>query len=268
MEEVILVENKTPKKKKSLLGRIFTIVIGSFVGLLLIMQIAGSISAQNNYGVQRFGDYQVLVVITDSMEPSIRVGEGVFVKRTPLNEIKASTTIGEKNGDVLTFFRESDGVIVTHRVIEVLPQSDGSYDFKTLGDNLNAQTCPAGGCNPEINYDYVEGKFVLGKVVGQSYAFGQVFKVTSNPIAIAVVAVVPLLYVFISSVMDVIKHSKMKEEQFETADYSQLDEFQALKQREKLRLLIEIEKEKIRNERALNAETHEKELGDNDGREK
>jgi hypothetical protein len=75
-------------------------------------------------------------------------------------------------------------------------------------------------------------------------------------------------FVFISSVMDVIKHSKMKEEQFETADYSQLDEFQALKQREKLRLLIEIEKEKLRNERALDAETHEKELGDNDGREK
>ena len=253
MEEIIAEQKKMPKKKKSLLGRIFTIVIGTIVGLLLIMQIAGSISAQNNFGVQRFGDYQILVVITDSMEPSIKVGEGVFVKRTPLNEIKASTTIEAKDGDVLTFFRESDGVIVTHRVIEILPQGDGSYDFKTLGDNLNAQTCPAGGCDPEINYDYVEGENVLGKVVGQSYAFGQVFKVTSNPIAIAVVAVVPLLYVFISSVIDVIKHSKMKEESFETADYSQLDEFEALKQREKLRLLIEIEKEKLLRERALEA---------------
>lgn len=266
MEKVINIEKKEPKMKKSRIGRIFTIVIGVFVGLLLIMQISGSISAQSNYGVQRFGDYQVLVVITDSMEPSIKVGEGVFVKRTPLNEIKASTTIEAKDGDILTFFRPTDGVIVTHRVVEVLPQSDGSFDFETLGDNLNAKTCPAGGCNPDIHRDYVEGKYVLGKVVGQSYAFGQVFKVTSNPIAIAVVAVVPLLYVFISSVIDVVKHSKMKDEEFEVGDLSQFDEFVALKQREKLRLLIEIEKDKLRKDRALIANDNESEKrGNNEG---
>lgn len=247
------IEEQAPKKKKSLLGRLFTIIVGSIVGLLLIMQITGAISAQSNYGVQRFGDYQILVVITDSMEPSIKVGEGVFVKRTPLNEIKASTTIEAKDGDVLTFYRAYDNVIVTHRVIEILPQEDGSYDFKTLGDNLHAQTCPVGGCNPETNYDYVEGQYVLGKVVGQSYAFGQFFKAASNPIAIAAVAVIPLLYVFISSVVDVIRVSKMKEEAFSGEQIDELDEFEALKQQEKLRLMIELEKERLRQEKAKEA---------------
>lgn len=252
MDESKKREGQAPKKKKNLLSRLFTIIVGSIVGLLLIMQITGTITAQNNYGVQRFGDYQVLVVVTDSMEPSIKVGEGVFVKRTPLNEIKASTTIEAKDGDILTFYRAYDNVIVTHRVIEILPQEDGSYDFKTLGDNLHAQTCPVNGCNPNFNYDYVEGQYVLGKVVGQSYAFGQFFKTVSNPIAIAAVAVIPLLYVFISSVVDVIKVSKMKEETIDAQQLGEMDEFEALKQQEKLRLLIELEKERLRKEKTNN----------------
>ena len=261
MEQVQQVSGNAPKKKKSLFGRIFTIIAGSLIGLLLIMQITGSISAQSNYGVQRFGNYQVLVVVTDSMEPSIKVGEGIFVKRVPLDDIEASTSVESKDGDVLTFYRPYDNVIVTHRVIEILPQSDGSIDFKTLGDNLNAQTCPSGGCNPETNFDYVEGEYVLGKVVGQSYAFGQFFKVTSNPIAIAAVAVVPLLYVFISSVVDVVKNSKLKED---PAGGVELDEFEALKQREKLRMMIEMEKEKLRSESKNNIK--EKEENDNGGK--
>ncbi|MFA5421660.1 MAG: signal peptidase I [Bacilli bacterium] len=245
MEEVIA-KQKPIKKKKSILGKIFTIVVGAFVGLLLIMQITGAITAQSNYGVQRFGDYQILVVLTDSMEPSLKVGEGIVVKKTPLNEIKASTTIEAQDGDILTFFRTDDNVIVTHRVIEILPQGDGTFDFKTLGDNLNAQTCPVGGCDPVLNADYVEGQYVLGKVVGQSVAFGQFFRIVANPIAIAVVAVVPLLYVFISSVFDVIKQSKMKDEAVTDED---IDEFEVIKQQEKLRLLIEMEKERLRQER-------------------
>lgn len=241
-------ETKIPKKKKSLIGRILTIVFGVLIGLLLIVQISGTISASNNYGVQRFGDYQVLVVVTDSMEPSIKVGEGIFVKKTPLNEIKASTTIEAQDGDVITFYKPNAPIrnmIITHRVIEVRPQEDGSFDFITIGDNLNAQTCPVGGCNPEINTDYVKGEYVLGVVVGQSYAFGQFFRITSHPIAIAAVAVVPLLYVFISSVIDVIKHSRMKEE---TINFDEIDEFEILKQREKLRILVEMEKDKLRQE--------------------
>jgi hypothetical protein len=162
-----------------------------------------------------------------------------------LEEIKASSSIEAKDGDVLTFYRSYDNVIVTHRVIEILPQSDGSIDFKTLGDNLNAQTCPSGGCDPETNYDYVEGQYVLGKVVAQSYAFGQFFKITSNPFAIAIVAVIPLLYIFVSSVVDVVKNAKLKED---TVEGGELTEFEALKQREKLRLMIEMEKEQLRKE--------------------
>ena len=241
MEEVASQEAKTIKKKKSLIGRIFTIFFGVLIAILLIVQISGTISASSNYGVQRFGDYQVLVVVTDSMEPSIKVGEGIFVKKTPLNEIQ--------DGDIITFYKPNAPIrnmIITHRVVEIRPQEDGSFDFITLGDNLNAQTCPVEGCDPEFHTDYVKGEYVLGVVVGQSYAFGQFFKITSNPIAIAAVAIVPLLYVFISSVIDVIKHSSMKEE---AVDLDEIDEFEALKQREKLRILIEMEKDKLRQEK-------------------
>lgn len=243
-EHVTELRNKNGlKTKKKIIGKFFTIIVGTLVAILLVTQLTGTITAQSNYGVPRFGDYQTLIVLTDSMEPALPVDGGIIVKRVPLDQIKASTSLEAKDGDVLTFYRKIDGIIVTHRVIEVLPQDDGSVNFKTLGDNLNAQTCPSGGCNPDINFDIVKGEYVLGIVVYQSTLLGQIVQVGTNPLAIVGVVLIPLLYVFFSSVADIIRHGKMKEEAFED---TALTEFEDLKQKEKLRLLIEMEKEKMR----------------------
>lgn len=239
-------EQVTPlKKKKSLVGKIVTYVFGGLIALLLAFQILGTVTARSNYGVPSFFGYQTLIVLTDSMEPSLKVDEAIVIKKVDPASIRASTTLEAYDGDVITFYRRQDGLIVTHRVIEVLAQVDGTYHFKTLGDNLNAETCPVGGCNPDVHYDYVYDSDILGVVVGKSAGFGAIVNFTTNPFVIAVVAVIPLFYVFISSIADVVKHSKMEESEFEVGE---IDEFEAIKQQEKLKLLIEIEKEKLRAE--------------------
>lgn len=230
-------------KKKSLWSKIFTYGFGVLIALLLGFQIIGTISAQNNFGVASFFGYQTLIVETNSMEPAIMTNEAIVIKKVDLATIKASSSYEELDGDVITFYRRDDGRIVTHRVVEILPQVDGSYIFRTLGDNLYADSCPGGYCDPMMSRDYVYGEDVLGVVVGKSAFFGAVVNFMTKPFVIAIVAVVPLFYVFISSIIDIVKNSKMKEEDFAS---DELDDFEALKQREKFKLLIEMEKEKLR----------------------
>lgn len=233
-----------PNKKKRPVSKILTAILGGFIGLLLIFQIIGTISSQSNYGVPSFFGYQTLIVLTDSMEPSIKVDDAIVIKKVALSTIKPSTSIAAKDGDVITFYRRGDGLVVTHRVIEVI-EDNGNYSFKALGDNLNAQTCPVGGCDPDVHYDYVDGKDVLGVMIGKSAFFGQVVNLATNPFVIASVVVIPLFYVFITSILDIVKHSKMKPEEFDAID---ADDFEAIKRQEKLKLLIEFEKEKLRKE--------------------
>lgn len=249
-------------KKKKLIGKIVTYFFGGLIAVFLGLQIIGSITAKNNHGVPSFFGNQTLVVLTDSMEPAIKVDDAIFIKKIDPKLIKASSSFEAHDGDVITFYRRTDGLIITHRVVEILLQEDGSYRFITLGDNLNAQTCPVGGCNPEVNYDYVYAEDILGVVIGHSQTIGQIIKFTSSPFVIAGVAVVPLLYVFISSIADIVKHSKMNAEEFENDD---IDEFEVLKHQEKLKILVEMEKDRIKEElRNELADNDKEKAGDQD----
>lgn len=234
-------------KKKHHWSKIFTYVFGGLIALLLGFQIMGTISASSNFGVASFFGYQTLIVETDSMEPAIMINDAIVIKKVDLSTIKASSSYDAHDGNVITFYRREDGLIVTHRVVEVLPQEDGGFHFRTLGDNLQADTCPNNQCDPVLNRDYVYGEDVLGVVVGKSAFFGNIVNFMTKPLIVAIVAIVPLSYVFISSIIDIIKNSKMKEEDFTSEE---LESFEILKQQEKLKLLVAMEKEKLKMELA------------------
>lgn len=239
---------KTIKKTRSLVGKILTWGLGSFVGILLVIQVTGFISARSNYGVSSFLGYQSFVVLTDSMEPALPVGDGVIVKKVEPETLVPSTTPEAKDGDIITFYRTSDGLIITHRIIEVMEEIDGSLTFKCLGDNLNAQTCPTEGCTI-ANSDIVPEKYVLGKVIKSSAVLGGATRFFSNPITTVFLVLIPLGAVFASSIVDFIKAAKMKPTE-ETKDQSQTSskDFDRIKEQEKLSILKEMEKERLREE--------------------
>lgn len=240
-------ELKSKKTKGKKASNILTIITGVFVLILILFQLLGSITARNNFGVPRFGNYSTLIVITDSMEPVLPVGTGIFIEKVDLATIQPSSTIEAKDGDIITFYNGSK--IITHRVIEVIHLDNGNINFKTLGDNLFAQTCPSNvGCDPSLNYDYVEGKNVLGKVISKSLAFGKVYEVASSPIFIAVFAVIPIILIFISSVRDLGKQLKTYSPDEGEVNLDEDELFRQIKEQEKLKILIELEKEKLRAE--------------------
>ncbi len=247
------VEKKEVKTKKSLFGKILTWVLGTFVGLLLVVQVTGFISARNNFGVSSFLGYQSFVVLTDSMEPELPVGNGVIVKKVDVTTLVASTTPESKDGDIITFFRSNDQLIITHRIIEVIDDGDGTLTFKCLGDNLNAQTCPTEGCTI-ANSDLVPEEFVMGKVISSSAALGAFSKFFSSPITTLFLVLIPLGAVFASSIVDFVKAAKMRPEEKEVAEKvlseEELsdEEFVKIKEQEKISLIKEMEKERLRKE--------------------
>lgn len=243
-----------PKKKtiRKIIGGILLGIVISLLGLQIIGQISGS----RNYGVPKYGSYQSFRVLTDSMEPTYNVNTMLFVKEVEIASLKGPSAEGANDGDVITFVRNygpsytipGDKLIITHRIIKIEPQEDGSIYFRTLGDNLNAKTCGASGCTL-ANADYVRDTDILGKVVGQSVFLGHVSAALANPVVMVGLIAVPLLFLFAASIVDLVRDIKaVSKEPDGSLNYD--EEFERIKQEEKLKLLIELEKEKMREQLA------------------
>ncbi len=83
----------------------------------------------NNYEAPLYSAY---VIVSPSMHPTIKVNDAVIVKRTKADKIE--------EGDIITFISSdtrTQGITITHRVIEILEDSDGNKLFRTKGDNNN-----------------------------------------------------------------------------------------------------------------------------------
>lgn len=94
-------------------------------------------------GVKLFG-IQVYTVLSGSMEPTYKVGSLIYVIDIDVSDLK------EK--DVITF-KISENVIATHRIVEIVDQSDGKK-FRTRGD-----------ANDFVDEGLVDDKNIIGKPV-------------------------------------------------------------------------------------------------------
>lgn len=71
--------------------------------------------------------YQLFEIQSGSMEPTLSVGS-IIVTKKPNNPTELQV------GDVVTF-ESLSGSLVTHRILEVLKEADGSVAYRTKGDN-------------------------------------------------------------------------------------------------------------------------------------
>jgi signal peptidase I len=122
--------NTKHRQKNKKIKKILSAILGVLIVFIVGLQLIGIITARSNYGVSNFFGYQTLVVLTDSMEDELPVGSGIIVKRTDPATLEVD--------DIITFFRPNDGLIVTHRIIEI-DEGEERY-FRCLGDNIFAST--------------------------------------------------------------------------------------------------------------------------------
>ena len=129
--------------------------------------------------IPRFGLY---TIISPSMEPAVKVYDVVV----DLNVFNQNDI---KKGDVITFISNSNvskGLTVTHRVVDIITNADGSKAYITKGDN-----------NLKADQATVSYKDVLGKVLFKIPQLGRVQFLIADKFGWILVILLPALGVII-----------------------------------------------------------------------
>ena len=128
---------------------------------------------------------QVFVVLSGSMEPTYQTGSVIYVK-----EIDPMTL---KEGDPVTF-RAAEDTIVTHRIIEVIPDDENPNNkyFRTKGDANEVEDGGVTAC------DYIVGKPVF-TVPQLGYLAAYIQEPPGMYIAVSVAAAMMLMVLLIDS---------------------------------------------------------------------
>lgn len=133
------------KARKFSVLHIFKIFLISLLFIILIFNIYIMIQAKSkpNKVPSVFG-YKPFIVLSGSMEPNIKKGDLIFVKKTDASKLKVSDVVA---------FRNSDNTVTTHRITKVIKTSS-NVCFETKGDNNNVPDEEA------ICKSSIEGKYV------------------------------------------------------------------------------------------------------------
>lgn len=200
------------KEKASSRHRVLTI-IGTVLCIILVPILAINLtlivkSYLNKEEVPNVGGYLPMIVLTDSMYPTIESGDLIICHTEDPNNIK--------EGDIIAFFDPAGNgqTVVTHTVTKVTKQ-DGEVAFKTKGDANNVEDQML---VPDDNLVGVYQKRIPG--AGNIAMFMQ----TTTGLIVCVVLPLILLIVY-----DVIRRKRYEKSQKSDTD-ALLEELQRLKE--------------------------------------
>ncbi len=97
---------------------------------LIVVVYFGDIFINLHRGVYKYPLFGAYVIVSPSMVPTIKVKDGVIVKRSSDNELNI--------GDIITFSSTDmrySGLTITHRIIDKKESNNGNMMFRTKGDN-------------------------------------------------------------------------------------------------------------------------------------
>lgn len=161
----------------SRVARVFALLVG------LLWVLAALAVAAFSFGPRAIG-YQALIVRSGSMEPAIRTGSVVLVQPVPASSLKV--------GDVITYERAGETVIVvTHRIVGIL-QGGPTPTFQTQGD--------ASGAPDPYTVTYPGTGW---KVIWTLPFAGYFFNSLAHPLARALLVGVPAAILSISFLADI-----------------------------------------------------------------
>ena len=185
-----------------LVKKIFSI----FCTVFFVLSTIFLISNVSNKGSEKPNDifgYYVFVVVSDSMDPTLKV-----------NDIFLSVKTDEiEEGDIITFLEDDGplkGELITHRV-ETIDKSGDEYIYYCRGDKEGAPL------DDGITKDQIVGKYVT-IIPGVSW----LYRVMSTGIGFFLIIILPISAIFITEIIDLIKKLKKNEEEEKKQKY--LDE--------------------------------------------
>lgn len=150
------------KKIMNILSVIMMVVLVIVVMFLFVTRIMGETPSL-------FG-YYFFRVSSDSMEPTLNVGDVILVRSAHAEDIQKDDIITYKSKDGSMYGRE-----VTHRVVTDPVIKNKTYYYQTQGDANGAPL------DKPITYDQIEGKFVCKLTI-----IGGFFNFISTPVGVVV----------------------------------------------------------------------------------
>jgi signal peptidase len=95
-------------------------------------------------------DHPALVVVSESMLPTLNVGDVIIVQGVTATQINANYT----TGDIVVYMRPSDGKLIVHRAVSIENRSNG-YWITVKGDNNLGSDQP------------FQERYLVGKVIAR-----------------------------------------------------------------------------------------------------
>lgn len=163
---------------KAWINRIITTVLAAILLLLAFTVIVSKVSGQEN---EIFG-YELKMVLSGSMEPTFLTGSIIAIK--PGGDMERF-----QPGDVITF-KNNEGMLVTHRVVEVI-RDDEKLKYKTKGDH-----------NMSADSELVTPQQVIGQYTGFTIPnAGYLFSYASTKLGSALLLIIPGLLLIGNSML-------------------------------------------------------------------
>ncbi len=175
---------------KKVISNIINVILVLVLLLAAGVMVLTGINAKSGKATTVLG-YGFMAVQTGSMTPEYPVGSVIIIKETDPSKLS-------KN-DVITFYSshpQLNDMIVTHRIVDVIDDGDGTCSFTTKGD-----------ANP-INDEYpAEGEKVIGKVLAKSSLMQKLVNLRQNPATFFVLILLPMCVIIAYEVFTIYKKS-------------------------------------------------------------
>jgi len=222
-------ELRIGQNKKNIFVVLQTVLTVIFVLFSLILMILGTISLRKGKMLKIFG-YSFSVVLTPSMEPTIKVNDIIIIKDISFNELEER--------DIIVYYNNIENINVVHRIKYF--NEDGS--ITTKGDN-----------NPVEDAIHTTEANYIGKVVKHTKCLGFGTVVADYKNIVFVIIIIILSYIIISELINIVKTLKEKQE-------LELKKKNLEIEKQKLReeLLKEIEEEKLQKNKQNSGDYNEK----------
>ncbi len=167
-----------------------TIVISVLLWVIILVAALyafTTMATRDNQNVSDIMGYTPLVVESDSMAPTFRAGDLIFIKKCDTSTLK--------EGDIICFHTiiDNEYALNTHR-IQKIEESGDARSYTTLGDNNNGVT----------DTHIISDGDIVGKYVGHLQNAGKVMDFLSSSIGFLIVIVLPMLLFFIYQVYNLI----------------------------------------------------------------
>ena len=244
---ILALHKVTAVKKQLNVKKILRVLSSVLLYLFLsicILALALTISAKKDPdGATNLLGYQMRIVVSDSMAAceatdvseykikSIPIRSMVFVETVPEDPIEANEWYARLEvGDVLTFrYVYTSQVTITHRITSITAKENG-YLITLAGDNKSAQSDQMTQTIDTAAED--SPNYIIGRVVGQSYALGRIVSLLKEPLGLVFTVIVPCFIIILLEVIKIVGVVHTDKKQREQEEQRQKDnEIEELRRR-------------------------------------